>query len=165
MCNFIHDYKVILHFSDELGKKLSSYIWANTISKVKLVSICQGGAATSWWHVKIILTQYTSHLFSSQGGWKETIQEHRHYDALQLPVTIIQLSACLYWNSALSYSGVVVLLCADLWRSMYRRRADKSSCSLRSCKIRSRSVEDFENRPPRFMEASILEHNGIDTNQ
>jgi hypothetical protein len=110
------------------------------------------------------LTQYTSHLFSNHGGWKETIPEHRHCDALQLPVTIIQLSAYLHWISALSYSGVV-LLCADLWRSMYRRLADKSSCSLRSCKIRSRSVEDLENRPPRFMEASILEHNGIDTNQ
>lgn len=51
----MRDYKATFHFSDELGK-VSPYIWANAVSKVKLVSICQDGAATSQQHVKIILT-------------------------------------------------------------------------------------------------------------
>jgi hypothetical protein len=59
----MRSYKATPHFSDELGKKFSSYIWANTVSKVKLVSIFQDRVATSQ-HVKIIMTQYTSHLFS-----------------------------------------------------------------------------------------------------
>jgi len=51
----------------------------------------------SSWGGRFMMTceNHTDTLFSNHGAWKETIQEHRHYDALQLHVTIIQLSACL----------------------------------------------------------------------